>query len=252
MPSRIVRFIKGGIYYPPAIDIGTYSAKLVQVDRRGAGYKVVTYGEVTYGEQIFVGTEIIDRYALVEHIRELTAEAGVKDRDVVIHIPSSACFYSVITVPQTKTPEEAVMNYIQGIFPPEEFPRVKVGFRVLPLSMEANAVDIAIAAVKKDFLDERVSVVSEAGFTPVVIDVEPAVISNQFYFNHPEATNVPVCTVDVGASFTKIIISYGGYPYTVRTLELGGFLITEQLQREFVLLCHLLLRRAAFSVSSCQ
>jgi len=101
--------------------------------------------------------------------------------------------------------------------------------------MEQDNIDIAVAAVKKDFLRERIAVLAQAGLRPVVIDIEPAVINNQFYLNHPESVNIPVCIVDIGASFTKIVISFGGYPYTTRSLEMGGFSITEQLQKEFML-----------------
>ena len=231
----LIRFLKGGGYHLPAIDIGTYSLKLVQLEKKKNAFRPVIYGELVYEEQVFAGTEIIDRFILANYIRQLVEENGVGERDVAIHVPLAACFYSVISVPSLKNPEEAVMNYMQSIITPEELSQVKIDYKVLPISIEQDTVDIAIAAVKKDFLEERISVLKQAGLNPVVIDIEPAAITNQFYLNHPESINVPVCIVDIGASFTKVVISFGGYPYTTRNLELGGFSITEQLQKEFML-----------------
>jgi type IV pilus assembly protein PilM len=231
----LVRFLKGGGYHLPAIDIGTYSLKLVQLEKKKNSFRPVAYGKLVYEEQVFAGTEIIDRFLLADYIKRLLEENNISERDVAIHVPLAACFYSVISIPSSKNPEEAVMNYIQSIITPEELPQVKIDYKILPVSIEQDTIDIAIAAVKKDFLEERISVLVHAGLKPAVIDIEPAVMNNQFYLNHPESTNTPVCIVDIGASFTKIVISFGGYPYTTRSLELGGFSITEQLQKEFML-----------------
>ncbi len=231
----LIRFLKGGGYYPPAVDIGTYSLKLVQVERSRGSYRPVVHGEFVYEEQVFAGTEVIDRYLLATYIKQLLEENKVKDKKIVIHVPLSACFYSVISIPATKNPEESVMNYMQSIISPEEFSQVEIDYKVLPVSIQEGTLDIAIAAVKKEFLEDRKSILEQVGLAPVVVDIEPAALANQFYLNHPESTSVPVCLVDIGASFTKIVICFGGYPYVTRNIELGGNFITEQIQKEFML-----------------
>ncbi len=230
----LVKFFKGG-YLPPAIDIGTHSLKVVHSEKRGSEYRLITYGSLEYEEQIFAGTEVVDSYLLADTIKEFLQKLGVEDKEVSIHIPLAACFYNVISVPTDKNPEESVMNYMQSIITPEEFSQVRIDYRILPISIEKNSIDIAIAAVKKDFLETRKQILRQAGLNPVVIDIEPAALNNQFYLNHPESTAVPVCLVDIGASFTKIVISFGGYPYVTRNLEFGGISITEQIQRKFML-----------------
>jgi len=229
------RFLKGTGYLYPALDIGTSSIKLVQSERRGNTYKVNTYGLKEYREQVFAGQEIIDEFELIKTINQLMKELKVKDKQVVIHVPLNSCFYSVLSVPTSKEPEQAVMEYMQSIISPEEFPLVKIDYRILPISIEKGHIDIAIAAVRKDFLEKRIKLIKQAGLEPVVIDIEPAAINNQFYLNNPENTAVPVCLVDIGASYTKVIISFGGYPYITRNVEYGGITLTEQIQKEFML-----------------
>jgi len=111
----LIRFLKGGRYHLPAIDIGTYSLKLVQLEKKKNAFRPVIYGELVYEEQVFAGTEIIDRFILASYIKQLVEENGVGERDVAIHVPLAACFYSVISIPSSKNPEEAVMNYMQSI-----------------------------------------------------------------------------------------------------------------------------------------
>ncbi len=231
----LVKFFKGSDYLVPALDIGTSSLKLVQSERKGNSYKVKVFGKKEYREQVFAGVEVIDEFELIDTIKELYRELSIKDKEVIIHVPLSACFYSVISIPSSKNPEEAVIDYMKSIINPEEFSLVNIDYKVLPVSIEKGNVDIAIAAIRKDFLESRVKLLKEAGLTPVVIDVEPAAINNQFYLNNPEKTVSPVCLVDIGASFTKVIVSFGGYPYITRNVEIGGQAINEQLQKEFML-----------------
>ncbi len=233
--ERLIRFLKGGSYYPPAVDIGTGSIKVVQLEKTRGNYKPVVYGELPYTEQVFAGTEVIDRNILATYIRQIFEEKGIQDKKVVIHVPLASCFYSVISIPTSKNPEESVINYMQGIIPPEELTQIEVDYRVLPISIHEDSLDVAIAAVKKEFISDRKSILEQAGLTPVVIDIEPAALANQFYLNHPESTSTPVCLVDIGASFTKIVVCFGGYPYVTRNIELGGNYITEQIQKEFML-----------------
>ncbi|WP_457680929.1 type IV pilus assembly protein PilM [Thermovibrio sp.] len=229
------RFLKGSSYLYPAIDIGTCSVKVVQSERRGSSYKVKTYGLKEYKDQVFAGTEIIDEVELTRTITSLLKELKIKDSQVIIHVPLNSCFYSVLSVPANKNPEEAVIEYMQSIISQEEFPLVKIDYRVLPVSIEKGNIDIAIAAVRKDFLGRRIELLKKAKLKPTVIDIEPAALNNQFYLNHPEETGAPVCIVDIGGSFTKVIISFGGYPYITRNVEYGGTALTEQIQKEFML-----------------
>ncbi|WP_163327735.1 type IV pilus assembly protein PilM [Desulfurobacterium thermolithotrophum] len=231
----LTRFFKSEHYYLPGLDIGSYSIKLVQLKKDKDTFKLKTKSEYIYEEQVFAGTEIVDLFLLASYLKEIVKTKKIEEKNVAIHVPLSSCFYSVISIPPSKKIEEAVMNYIQSMMTPQELTQVKIDYKVLPVSIEKKGIDVAIAAVKKEFLKERISVVEKAGLNPVIVDIEPAAFNNQFYLNYPENTASPVCLVDFGASFTRIVISFGGYPYVTRNVEYGGYSITEQIQKEFML-----------------
>ena len=231
----LARFFKGVGYLFPALDIGTSSLKLVQSERKGSNFKVKVHGIYEYKEQVFAGSEIIDEFELVRSIRELYEQLKIKDKQVTIHVPLHACFYSVISIPSGKDPESAVIDYMKSLISAEEFRQVKIDYRILPVAVEKGTIDIAIAAVKQEFLDKRINLLRQAGLEPTVIDIEPAAINNQFYLNNPDLTPVPVCLIDIGATYTKIVISFGGYPYITRNIEYGGISLTEQIQKELML-----------------
>jgi type IV pilus assembly protein PilM len=228
------KFFKGD-YCLPGLDIGSYSLKLVYLQKERKSYRLKVKFEHTYEEQVFAGTDIIDFFLLSSYIKEIFKINNLEEKEVAIHVPLSSCLYSVVNASPSQNPERAVMNYIQSIITPEELMDVRVDYKILPVSIDKNSINIAVAAVKKEFLEERIKLVTHAGLKPVVIDIEPAAINNQFYFNYPENTASCVCLVDIGASFTKIVISYGGYPYLTRNVEYGGHSITEQLQKDFLM-----------------
>jgi type IV pilus assembly protein PilM len=231
----LTRFLKGAGYLFPAVDIGTSSVKVVQSERRGDKFKVKIFGSLEYSDQVFAASEVIDEFELINSIKELFRELKIKDNQVIVHVPLNACFYNVITVPSSKDPESAVIDYMRSLLSPEEFAQVKIDYRILPVSTMKGSIDVAIAAVKREFLEKRISILKKAGLIPVVIDIEPAALNNQFYLNHQELTAVPVCLIDIGATFTKVVISFGGYPYVTRNVELGGIALTEQIQKELML-----------------
>ena len=233
--KKIIKFLTGGEEYLPGIDIGSSSIKVVSVDSQRKNFKLLSRAKIEYKEQIISGTEIVDGYMLLNYIEEALHSANVKEKEIAIHIPLSLCFYTVISVPENKDAEQAVREYMQSIISPEEVSEVKIDYKILPLSIEEGKIDIAIAAVKKRFIRDRVSLLEQAGLKVTVVDIEPAALNNQFYMNNPELTATPVCIVDIGASFTKIIISFGGYPYVTRNIETGGNYITEQIQKEFLI-----------------
>jgi type IV pilus assembly protein PilM len=229
------RFLQKKEQLLPAVDIGTYSVKLLRLKEVGEKYILDVKDEIVYEEQIFAGTEIVDPFLLSSYIKELFKRNNIVEKEVAIHVPLVSCLYSVVSSPPTRSPEEAVMSYIQSIVLPEELTQVKIDYRILPVSIDNSSINIAIAAIKKEYLEERTNILLQAELKPVVIDIEPAAISNQFYFNYPEENDVPVCIVDIGATFTKIVVSFSGYPFITRNVEYGGNSITELLQKEFVL-----------------
>ena len=233
--SWLEKLVKGNNYLHPGIDIGTSSVKVVQSEKKGKRYTLKKFGVKPYKEQAFAGAEIVDEIEITNTLRELLEELKIKDRKAQIHIPLHSCFYSVISVPKSKDPEEAVSDYIKSIIQAEEFSKIKVDYRILPISIEKRHIDIAIAAIKNEVIEERKKLLKRIKIEPVVIDIEPAALNNQYYLNNPQNVAVPVCLIDIGATFTKITISFGGYPYITRNVEFGGDNLTENIQKEFML-----------------
>ncbi len=235
MLEKALRFLTGEKNLLPGLDIGTFGIKICKLRQRSDKYELIVNSYARYEEPVIAGTEIVDMFSLASLIKSTITSHLPGTKEVAIHIPLTLCFYTVISIPLTGDVEQSVINHVKSIITEEEVSKVDIKYKVLPVSINENFKDVAIVAVKKDIIKERITLVERAGFKVSVIDVEPAALSNQFYLNYPDKTAEPICLVDIGASFTKVVICYGGFPYVTRNVEIGSEVITEQLQKEYLL-----------------
>jgi type IV pilus assembly protein PilM len=235
MLDKALRFLTGEKELLLGLDIGTFSLKICKLRQRSDKYDLIISNYTRYEEPVIAGTEFIDMFPLASLIKATIRSHLPETENVAIHIPLALCFYTVISIPPSEDVEQNVINHVKGIITEEEIANVKIKYKVLPVSINENFKDVAIVAVKKEILEEKVNLIERAGFEVPVIDIEPVVLSNQFYLNYPERTAEAICLVDIGAFFTKVVVCYGGVPYTTRSVEIGSEVITEQLQKEFLL-----------------
>ncbi len=215
------------------LDIGSSSVKLSLLGQKKGKYILKLKDKLPYEEQIFAENEILDAKSLLSYIKNVLSKNKVLGKPIAIHVPMASCFYTVISIDPESKVEESVSNYMAGLVSEDEVKKVKIEYKVLPVSINESKLDVAIAAVKKRELNERLDLLESAGLTIDVVDIEASCINNQFYLNHPDELANPVCLMDIGASSTKVVISYGGYPYVTRNVGTGSENIKEALQKEF-------------------
>ena len=88
-------------------------------------------------------------------------------------------------------------------------------------------MDVMVVAVKKVKVLEYVAAVEEAGFEPVVVDLDAFAIQNQFELSHPGEGSEAVALIDIGASIMKTNVIRGGLSIFARDVPFGGHHYTE-------------------------
>jgi type IV pilus assembly protein PilM len=94
-------------------------------------------------------------------------------------------------------------------------------------------MDVLLVAVKRDKVNDYVSVISQAGKTPVLVDVDAFAVQNAYEANYEIDPLKVVALVNIGASVTNINILVRGQTSFWRDISAGGNQFTEALQREF-------------------
>jgi len=87
-------------------------------------------------------------------------------------------------------------------------------------------------AAKRELVDNKVSLLADAGLSPSIIDVDAFALHNAFEHNYPEAMEGIVALVNVGHEATDVNILEDGVPILTRDIPFGSRRVREDLQRE--------------------
>ncbi len=90
-------------------------------------------------------------------------------------------------------------------------------------------------AAKKDKLTEYISLVTEAGLNPLVVDVDAFTIENMYGTNYDSPEGEVAALVNIGASVMNINILKDGISAFTRDISVGGNRYTEAIQKELSL-----------------
>ena len=109
---------------------------------------------------------------------------------------------------------------------------VELDFQILDPDAEGLQMNVLLVAAKRELVESRVGLLSEAGLEPAVIDVDAFAIHNAFELNHPDAMQGVVGLVNIGHEVTNVNILEDGVPVLTRDLSVGTRRFREDLQRE--------------------
>jgi type IV pilus assembly protein PilM len=217
------------------LDIGSKHIKAVQLKENKGTHRLERMGITTLQPELIVDGSILDATRVVEAIKELISNANIKAKDVTLSVSGhSAVIIKRVSLPQM-TEEElgAQIRFEAEQYIPFDIEDVSLDFQILGPAEEDNMMDVLIVAVKKDKINEYVTVVKEAGLNPVIVDVDAFALENMYELNYEVKEDQNVALVNVGASTININIIKGGISVFTRDSAVGGNLLTEALQREF-------------------
>ena len=115
---------------------------------------------------------------------------------------------------------------------PFDIKSVELDFQVLDPDGDGMRMEVLLVAAKRELVDNRVSLLGDAGVDATVIDVDAFALHNAFEFNYPEAMDGVVALTNVGHEVTNVNILEDGVPILTRDIPFGSRRVREDLQRE--------------------
>ncbi len=220
---------------PIGLDIGAGTLKIAQVKDKRDGYELDVFDYLPLPPELIVDGSIIDSLRLVDAIKELVRKTKIKNKNVAISISGhSSVIVKMITVPEMTEEElEESIKFEAEQYVPFNIDDVNIDFQIIGPREEPGQMDVVLVAVKKDTINEYITVVKEAGLNPVIVDVDVFALENVYEVNYPIEPGKNVALIDIGASSIKMNILKGGMPSFTRDTPVGTNLLTEALQREF-------------------
>jgi type IV pilus assembly protein PilM len=221
------------------LDIGSSSIKVAEIRelKKGRGYQLLNFGVESLPSDAIVDGSILDSAMVIEAIQKIFTDKKIRNRSVAINVAGTAVTIKRISLPRMAYAELAEsINLEAEQYLPFGIDDVNIDFRILErpagLQPEAdNNMDVLLVAAKKDRVNEYISVVSQAGLTPMVVDVNVFALQNCYEVNHPIEDGLTVL-VDVGYSVTSVNVMLGGSSVFWRDLNTGGKKYNEAIQRE--------------------
>ncbi len=219
------------------LNIGSGYIKLIELKGSGSVYTLNNFGMAALPPDAIVDGTVMDTTAIVNAIINLTANLKIKKKRICTSISGHSVIVKKITLPlmDENTIEETIhQEATQHI--PYDINDVNLDFQILGANqMSPENMDVVLVAVKKETLNDYLSLVEDAGFVPVVVDVDTFALENSYEYNYEEEDKKIIALIDIGANLTCITILDNGVTCFSRNITSGSRLITEQLQKKFSL-----------------
>jgi len=213
------------------LDIGSSSVKVVQIRESSKGLQLVNFGFEPLPPQTIVDGAIMNQGAVVEAIRTLRDNLGIKGKEVATAISGHSVIIKKIKVPPM-TPEELEEQIPWEAEHHIPFSKDDVEIDHQLIGDEAGGqVELLLVAAKKEVVSDYSMVIREAKLIPMVMDVAAFTIQNAFEANYTLVPEEAIAVINVGATLSNINIIANGTSAFTRDVTVGGNAFTEEIQK---------------------
>jgi type IV pilus assembly protein PilM len=214
------------------LDIGSSSIKAVELKKSRNGVEVAHMAMEPLSSDIVVDSMIVDSGSVASAITKIFTESGIKSRAVA----TSVSGHSVIVkrIPMSAMSDQELAGVIQteaAQHIPFDISDVSIDYQILNDNGGAT-MDVLLVAVKKDKILNYTNVLSLAGKSPAVVDIDAFALQNCYEYNYQPGPGATVALLNLGASVMNINIVKGATPLFTRDVSVGGHQYTDSLQKE--------------------
>lgn len=218
MPQKII-----------GLDIGSHSIKAVQLRRTFRGFELIGFHE----REIPREEGIAPSDAVAQALAELFGEGRIGGDTVITSLPGHQISARIIKLPfaDRKKMDKVIPFEVEG-YTPFNIEEMVVSYHVV--KDEEGGAQVLALLVKKDVLRDHLETLERAKISPKIVDVDVLSLYSvaSLILRGIEGA---FSLADIGASKTSICIVNSGHLCMIRSLPIGGEVITGAIQREFEL-----------------
>jgi type IV pilus assembly protein PilM len=180
-----------------------------------------------------VDGEIMDPAIVADAIRATLDMAGVKPKNVATAVGGRDVIIKKIQIERVKEAQaRELMRWEAEQHVPFDMESVELDFQILDPDAEGLEMSVLLVAAKRELVEQRLHLLTDAGLSPTIVDVDAFALHNAFEVNHPSAMSGVVALVNIGHEITNINILDDGIPILTRDVAVGTRRFREDLQRE--------------------
>lgn len=216
------------------LDIGSHSAKLLQLKQTKNGYTVQKIGIAQYPTDAFDGPHIADIKSVAKTISKLWQNLGLKNEKVVLCVPGNEIMIEMPQIPMMK--RSAVFSYVDSNmknFVPYSLDEIFYGVDVLTENSEEGTLTLLIAYARRGIIYDYEKLMSLAGLELTLLDVDYFALFNAFEATEGFSSDDAIALLDIGASKSILVVIRNKLPVFTKSFLIGTNELVFQLMDKF-------------------
>lgn len=209
------------------LDISDESLKFVELTMQKDGLRIKRFGEKSIPQKIIESGKIKDSKKMEEILSTLRKEEGVKS--VRVSLPEEQVYLFRVTLDKKglKNIKESIELVLEEHIPITAEDAV---FDFDLIKEDENTAEVEVAVIQKNVIENYLSIFKNSGIEVQAFELEAQAISRAVIKKGDTDTYM---IVDFGKKRTGISIVSRGIVMFASTLELGGSMLTEMIERNF-------------------
>jgi type IV pilus assembly protein PilM len=204
-----------------ALDIGSNAVRVVQLSSTGPdSWSLDHFGYAPLDEHTANSNSPESLRKLGEIIMTAVGQSGIKAKSVVVGLPSSKTFTTVIELPVMPEAElKSTLKYQIDQYIPMAANEAKVDWALLGTSLhDPKQQEVLLASTSNSYAEERLEFIESLGLDVIASEPDPlAMVRSLLPAGVPDARLI----IDVGELSTDLAITFGDTPRLVRTIPMG-------------------------------
>src|SRR2546426_98707 len=220
------------------LDIGSSSLKAVELMKFKKSYQLSGFAYEALSPDAVVDGAIMDSPGIAETIKKSFLAAKFKAQAVATGVSGHSVIVKRVMIPAATADEvEASIQFDAEQYIPFDIAEVNLDYQIVGRGATASedGMEVVLVAAKKDKIQNHTNVITRAGRTPEVVDIDAFALQNAFEANYTVDSRAPIALLNIGASLMNINITKGGMPLFIRDVSVGGNQYTDILQKELQL-----------------
>lgn len=219
------------------IDFGAHSIKVSILSPLGkANYKVIGFASAPMGEAMLIEDEIQKIDEVVELLAEAVKSTKTRSKAACLGLFGPNTITKRLQVPDgTKEDVEDHIMWESEQYIPFGVDDSEVVHQILGEN-EGGGFDVIMAAARVDLVESYMDIIKKAGLTVRTVDLSVFALNNYFEsLYHEELEDLSeegAIIIDFGAQTTKVLVYKNAGPLYTKEINLGGVLVTEEIQRQ--------------------
>ena len=215
------------------LDVGSSTVKAVELTSKGrsGSFELAALGVADLPSEAIVQGAFLNASAITEAIQEAMENGKIRSKNVAAAVSGHSVIVKKVSLPSmTRDELDEQIRWEAEQYIPFDVNEVNLDFQILEGASDEGQMEVLLVAAKKDLIDDYVQVISEAGLTPVAIDVAAFAVENAFEANY-EPEGETIALVNIGAQVVNINIVSNGVPCFTRDITTAGNQYTEEIQK---------------------